>query len=184
MTAMATAGGAVAPITSIVSDSSSAYVGLGYGFGTSEAVASSELLDVVASIDTDNVALQAGYNFNEYIAVEGRYNIGLDEDVMGVYGVNTVSVDTFALFAKPQYPITSELSVYGLVGYAWSDLNANDETDSVDGFAWGLGAKYLVVENVEVFIDYTSVYDDAYTDEDVNIDTDIYNVTVGASYKF
>ena len=186
---MAVAGPGVVEAYQPVEDFSSAYVGAGFGFGTAEASASSYQIDVTDSQTVDNISLQAGYNINQYVAVEGRYNFGIDEDIVYVDGyTDTVSVDTFAVYVKPQYPITPELSVYGLAGYAWNDLNSLDGDITADGFAWGLGAKYEVVENVEVFVDYTSVYDDVETfDTDfglIDVDQSIYNVTVGATYKW
>ena len=158
-----------APVTS------SAYVGLGYGFGTAELAVSDYNFMVSDSVDADNIFLQAGYNFNEYVAVEGRYAFG------ATYSDN-LPVDTLALYLKPQYPITSELSVYGLLGYAWNEVD-NTDTD-FDGFAYGIGAKYAVIEDVEVFVDYTSVYSDTESFGDVDVDTDVYAVNVGVSYKF
>ena len=188
-TTLAVAGPGVVEAYEPEIDYSSAYVGIGYGFGTAEADAGVYQFDVIESQTVDNIALQAGYNFNQYIAVEGRYNIGLDEDVAYSDGyTDTVSVDTLAIYAKPQYPVTPELSVYGLLGYAWNTLNSLDGDVDVDGFAWGLGAKYEVYTDVEVFIDYTSVYDDTETFDTysglIDVDENIYNVTVGATYKF
>jgi opacity protein-like surface antigen len=186
---MAVAGPGVVEAYQPVVDYSSAYVGAGFGFGTAEASAGAYDFEISESQTVNNITLQGGYNFNQYVAVEGRYNIGLDEDVVYADGyTDTISVDTLAVFVKPQYPVTAELSVYGLLGYAWNDLNSLDGDVSVDGFAYGVGAKYEVAENIEIFVDYTSVYDDTETFDTVyglvDVEEYIYNITAGVSYKF
>ena len=60
-----------------------------------------------------------------------------------------------ALFIKPQYPVTEEFTIYGLLGYGAVEARLTD----ADGFQWGLGVKYMVTENVGIFADYTSLYD-------------------------
>ena len=54
-----------------------------------------------------------------------------------------------------------------------------------DGFQWGLGASYAFTEEVSVFADYISLYDDTGFDyraklDDVDADT----WTVGLTYNF
>ena len=177
---LAIAGPAVEVLVEAPVDNSSFYVGLGYGFGTTEVSATDGYEYIGDSIDTDNIALQAGYNINQFVAVEGRVNLGLDNEDNYDAGVDSV-----ALFVKPQYPVTADFAVYALLGYAWNTLYSDVTNDvDADGFAYGIGAKYEVVENVEVFADYTSLYSDTETFGNVDVDEDIYNVTVGVSYKF
>ena len=77
------------------------------------------------------------------------------------------------------------MTVYGLLGYAWNET-ADDYSDAFDydGFAYGIGAKYAVIVNVEVFVDYTNVYDDNVDFGNTNLDATTYSVNVGATYKF
>ena len=49
-----------------------------------------------------------------------------------------------------------------------------------DGFQWGLGASYDVTNNVAIFVDYVSLYDDTNLGEEITIDT----VNFGATYTF
>ncbi len=195
MTAVAVAGGdykkVKEPVPVEVIDNSSFYVGIGYGFGTASATDGGyndfgHTITVLDEQTMDNITFQAGYNINEFVAVEGRYNYGIDQDIG--YGTD-ISLDTFAVYVKPQYPITPEVSVYGLLGYAWNTGYQTGEADyDFDGFAYGVGAKYAVAENVEVFADYTSVYDDndilEYDTFTIDSDREVYNVTVGVTYKF
>lgn len=69
--------------------------------------------------------LQAGYKFNQYVAVEGRYWIGLEEGMEVDLGINgDLTVDTWGLYVKPMYPVTEAFDIYALLGYASSDASA------------------------------------------------------------
>ena len=156
------------------------YVGIGYGFGTtSVSVDGFGSNSLVGTTDSDNVFIQAGYNFNSFVAVEGRYGYGVEN------GFDNTSVDTFALYAKPQFPVTSELNVYGLLGYAWSTSYCDTCFDTdFDGLAYGLGASYEVTPKVEVFVDYTNVYQDTVAIGYADVDQDLYSVNVGVTYAW
>ena len=102
MSTFAVAGGDIAPVepmveTPMVEESTPGafYVGLGYGAANvdsswaytppvMETAMSAKLFDVASGSydsDYDTIMLQAGYKFNPYIAVEGRYGFDLDEDL-------------------------------------------------------------------------------------------------------
>lgn len=128
-----------------------------------------------------NITLLAGYNIHPNVAIEGRYTTSFTaEDVAKMSGLS--------IFLKPQYALSEELSVYGLLGFgkvsldnatAHSNVNV-DET----GFQWGIGASYAVTEELNVFIDYTSLgnnMDGTYLNAN---SADVSAVTVGVSYKF
>ena len=135
-----------------------------------------------------NVTLLAGYNFNEYVAVEGRYTTSItDEDVVSMdYG--------WSLFVKPQYPVSEDFSVYALLGYGGVKLDGKrgvlaDVDDT--GFQWGLGASYAINEDYILFVDYTSLSNDmdgiytkggTYYNGATEIDIDA--VTIGVNYLF
>jgi len=134
---------------------------------------------------------QAGYQVNDYLALEGRYsmNIGsVDYDAGTLTGVSTGfdgEIYTWGVYVKPMYPI-GDFSLYGLLGYGGvmlEDLAGGDAEEN--GFHWGLGASYEFKENISVFVDYVSLYDDKGFDyraqqDDINSDT----WTVGLSFKF
>lgn len=170
MSAFATAGGDIAPVEPVVEtpmveeSTSSFYVGLGYSYMNMDP-------DNNAEIDGDAVLLLAGYNFNQYIGIEGRYS-GL-----------TDCLENTAIYLKPMYPMGG-ITLYGLLGYGQVDYDGGQSL-SESGFQWGLGASYEVVENIGVFIDYTSLYDDtgfdgALPNQDVLADS----INVGFTYTF
>lgn len=138
------------------------YVGAGYSYINLDAE--------VVEHDSDATLLLAGYNFNQYIAVEARY-AGL-----------TDSIDNASIYAKPMYPI-GDAKVYALLGYG--ETTVDDGADSSEsGFQWGLGANYAVTENIGVFADYTSLYDDTGFDGQTTNDVTVYSVNVGVTYTF
>jgi opacity protein-like surface antigen len=162
------------------------YVGAGYAYIDAEATDGFDTAD----FSNNAVDLRVGYNVNEYLAVEGRYAIGA-EDAVTISGDVTdidARINTWGIFVKPQYPVTADATVYGLIGYGNVDGKASNAygSESIDenGFQWGLGAKYSVTTNVEVFVDYINAYDDTVVVEDETLDLDVYTVTIGVNYKF
>jgi len=164
------AGGDVAPIeevveTPVVVDESAFYIGAGIGY-------------------------TRGYQYNRYIAVEGRYSFGFNTDYDAGNIVNPIQVydgdvSNWGIYLKPMYPI-GDFSIYALLGYGGvmlEDISNGDAYES--GFQWGLGAQYAFMENITVFVDYVSLYNDTGFDyvaryADVDVDT----WTIGISYKF
>ena len=125
--------------------------------------------------DTDHsdIMLQAGYKFNSYVAIEGRYWFGLSDET--IYNDVDTSVDAWGIYVKSMYPVTDAFDIYALLGYGATDYTFSQTitgnngwitdrslvTDSDDGFSWGLGASYAFTDNVAIFIDYVSIYSDS-----------------------
>ena len=130
-----------------------------------------------------NVTFLLGYNLNKYLAVEGRYSTTFtDEDL--------VEMDSLSLFVKPQYPLSEDFFVYGLLGYGSVKMDgvsvAKGRVDVDDSdFQWGLGASYAIGENYTIFLDYTSLasnMDGIYYNGARQVDADA--LTLGGTYKF
>ncbi|QFR43536.1 outer membrane protein [Sulfurimonas xiamenensis] len=158
-------------------------------------------------VDTNAYMLQAGYQFNQYIAIEGRYWNAMDSEKNSYSRYTNGELDysndysdgdwsAWGIYVKPMYPVTETFSVYALLGYGnvsikdeWSDdKSLLDE----NVFQWGIGASYSITENTSFFIDYVRLckdegdtyvdggYDYNTYDLDITIDT----VNIGLSYKF
>jgi len=221
MGSFAVAGGDIAPIEEpevvveeVVAPVTDAgfYLGLGYGYLNTTADLKS---DVGPWTDSANlwddsfgeIMLQAGYKFNSYVAIEGRYWYGVSNGswlnpggtsgsglpVVG-QAVGDLSFDAFGIYVKPMYPVTDGFNIYALLGYASidstldGDNNWEDGTDA-DGFSWGVGAEYAFNENVSIFVDYTVIYSDTIDDNVYNgyqysIDIDAAVIDFGVTYKF
>jgi opacity protein-like surface antigen len=150
------------------------------------------------SFKTKAITLQAGYTYNNYLAIEGRYthhvgdveyDHGSDHRVNAGENIKDYPTDftNIALFLKPQYKINN-VSLYALLGYGEVKLTnmANDGVDRAeDGFQWGLGLAYDVTEHISMYVDYLNMYDDKgfnyrATNQDIKADA----FTLGITYTF
>jgi lipopolysaccharide assembly outer membrane protein LptD (OstA) len=97
-----------------------------------------------------DLAVVAGYNYNEYLALESRVNISAGYD-------NGVDFKSWGIFLKPKYEVYKGLDIYSLIGYGKiyadsinsNDLKANEATAQI-----GFGANYKLKNNFKVFADY------------------------------
>ena len=191
LSSFAVAGGDLAPVepvvdVPVVEESAGAfYVGLSVS-AVSTRDGSMNFFDVEPGQDrTGNLGLLAGYEFNPYIAVEGRYSMYIAEE-------DVVNSDIWGVYLKPQYPVTEAFNVYALVGFGGVTVEGvNGHTIDADdtGFQWGLGASYDMTDNIAVFVDYINVANgmDATGFEiggvrGTEIDSD--TITLGVTYKF
>ena len=190
MSALLTAGGdfeeAQAPIVEIpVVDNSAFYVGLGLGQAYLRDDQTAE------KITSMTVMLQGGYQYNEYIALEARASFGFNSDYEpgntgNVSGDFNENLSSWGIYLKPMYPVTEEFTIYGLLGYGGVELGNLENGDAnEEGFHWGLGVSYDIMDAVSVYIDYVKLYDGVGFDyraklEDINADA----WTLGVSYTF
>ena len=183
MSTFAVAGGDIAPVEEpvvvvpeVVEELSTGafYLGAAYGllksdsnfFDTSVA---NQTFDM--NSDYSALMLQAGYKFNDYVAVEGRYWIGLsDEAFTNPLNHNVLddfdhNAEAWGVYVKPMYPVTDALDIYALLGYAQATAtgitlgNTNHDFD-IDGFSWGVGVAYSFTDSLAVFVDYVDFQDD------------------------
>ena len=164
-------------------DESSFYVGVGVAaVSTRDASVSSDFFNVKPGQDRlGNFSFLAGYDYNQYVAAEGRYTTTYtDEDLVEMSG--------WSLFIKPQYPVNEEFSIYALLGFGGVTMDAvkNSGADVDDsGFQWGIGMSYEAMEDFSIFIDYTSLANDMdgyYYTGALQVDADA--ITIGMIYKF
>ncbi len=183
------AGGDVAPIEEVeapvVVDESAFYVGLGIGASYINDDQTDE------EISSTSIMFQAGYQYNRYVAFEGRASLGFNTDYDPGNTTNTGGeydddISSWGIYVKPMYPVTEEFDVYALLGYGGVQLGNLESGDAYEsGFQWGLGAQYAVMENVLIFADYVRLYDGTgfdYRAQLEDVDADAW--TVGVSYKF
>ncbi len=182
----AVAGGNIVPVVPVEEpmEVGDFYVGLSYSCLDTKQTDGNR---VNASINEDFEAamFQAGYSFNEYVAVEGRYWYGLEETgvINGSLSSDT-SVDIWGIYVKPMYPVMESINVYALLGYASTSYDVNvGSVDDIDGFSWGAGLEYTFDNNIKLFADYASIYQDDASGMALNNDSiNTYNFGVG--YKF
>ena len=133
------------------------------------------------------LSVEAGYNFNEYIGVEGRYTTSIgDITVKNVQGVehdtDTIEMQNIALYVKPQY--TMDLfSVYGLLGYGQFSID-DGSSSSEAGIQFGAGANVMVGENIGLFADFRRLYDDETGFGTLSEEIMANSYTLGVNYHF
>jgi len=158
------------------------YVGLGLT-AVSTSIGDSNFFSEESGQDrTGNVTLLAGYAFNPYIAVEGRYSLYVAEE-------DYLNTDFWGIYAKPQYPVSEDFTLYALLGFGGAtSTGINGAAIDLDdtGFQWGLGASYDVMDDIAVFVDYVSVADGMTpnTWNGATPDVAINALTLGVTYSF
>jgi len=161
------------------SSSTNFYAGLGYALMTMHQNTGK------ADSTSHTVTLHAGYNLHKYLAVESRYTTALSDMYAdnGTVGVNkNWNISNIALYLKPQYP-NDGFTLYGLLGYGQVTFD-NGVSYPKNCFQWGAGTGISATDDINVFIDYTRLYDDglnAYSDNN-DITVDLVNVSV--NYNF
>ena len=176
----------------VLVDDSSFYVGMGFSALSLNNDRTNE------EFSANGMMLQAGYQYNRYIAVEGRYTLHMGDVEYDNGSTSNPNYDDYptdftnaAIYLKPMYPI-DDFSIYALLGYGEVELTniplggpgiGADRAES--GFQWGLGGSYTFNENISGFVDYVRMYDGTgfnYRAMDADIVADAW--TLGVSYKF
>jgi len=187
---LAMAGGDVDPVEPVVATpevaesapaASGFYAGLGYsclnmGLDTPdwEATAMGAL------------SVNAGYDFNSFLAVEARYTLSLGDINTKTWNTDvdeSWDMSSAGLYLKPQFTM-DKFKVYGLIGYGQTTFD-NGTSYAENGIQYGGGLSAMVVNNVDVYVDYRRLYDD--TDFDgfaPGQDAAVNSFTVGANYHF
>ena len=225
MSAFAVAGGDIAPVEPEVIvpapppvvDDSGFYLGLAYSAARYKGDFYADFYDLEDyyevfgkyDVDFNAIMAQAGYKFNKYFALEGRYwhsvgspeaSVSADYYVNGDVGENISGsggdheMKAWGIYIKPMYPATEQFDLYALLGFGNVKLSEDyygellDESD----FQWGVGASYEFTENLSLFVDYVRlldkngsfIYHDISGDYDADLDSTLYTINVGLTYKF
>ncbi len=225
LSSFALAGGDIAPVEPAVVvpapvvDDSGFYLGVAYAFANwnrdsvltldNGVDAPFTVASATDEVDYNAIMAQAGYKFNQYIALEGRYWWSLgdnDHDWSETEYVDGLPVGTISgsfndgddlrawgIYLKPMYPVTEQFDIYALLGYGNVELS-DDGGDFVDesDFQWGIGASYEFTENLSIFVDYVRLLDEGGSITTVgelgeltdSWDDTVYTVNVGLTYKF
>jgi len=175
--------------STLSADDSGLYLGLGYAATNIDIgqIYSDPNKQKLVDASTDSVILLAGYDFNKYIGVEGRYYLNASSAAFDYYLGDTplqgtYKAESFTLYAKPQYNL-GVITLYGLVGVAFNDytlssvLTGGNNNEAI--FSWGGGAKFNVTQSLGLFVDYTDL------GESTNFtSTNLSSWNLGVSYRF
>ena len=190
---------AVVPVVPMVEeDKSGFYAGLALAYNQTYSIDNGLFDDSVRTQDqTGKIVGNFGYDFSEYLAVEGRIGGSVFEE-------DYADVMTYSIFLKPQYPLGENFKIYGLLGFGLAQVDGTDgdepahptevgqEIMDETSFQWGLGLSYSVNEDFSVFVDYTKLADDAdvstytygYEFPTVYDELSTQDLTVGIIYNF
>lgn len=148
----------------------------------------------------------AGYQFNEFFAIETRISTGTS-GVSRAYDTPQVPLGNYSedidlqtsLSIKVSYPIYNSLNLYGLIGYTNTKIEINGlasindsenniigstpfkSDESEGGLSFGIGVNYQFNENVGIFVDYKVLPD---FEPNSNISESWRSTTVGVTYAF
>jgi len=83
--------------------------------------------------------IRTGWDFNNYIGIEVRALKTLENNVFS-------ETEHYGIYLKPQYPVTSQINVYALLGYGRTIVDytngvRSSQTDE-KGFSYGAGVEY------------------------------------------
>lgn len=135
------AGGDIAPIVlaAPMVDPNPFYVGLGLIWaGASKDCATTGCPNVRLKDSTWGGIIRGGWEYNQYVGIEGR---ALKATVDSDWGETT----HYGIYLKPQYPVSEEVNIYGLLGYGQTKIDVNcltNDTYKYNGFSYGIGLEY------------------------------------------
>ncbi|MDM5271400.1 outer membrane beta-barrel protein [Sulfurovum sp. zt1-1] len=222
LSSFAVAGGNIEPVAAPMEemapapDDSGFYIGGAYSFISADGKdywtdGYREEFTTFDDIDMSGYMLLAGYQFNKYISVEGRYWGSSSEvgSITGSYDVYYDSVYSYTndfwwaadgefsawgIYLKPMYPVGEDFTVYALLGYGNAQIDDNSWSPDwqlldENGFQWGLGASYAYDEHLSFFADYVQLANDAKQSYDggwylEEWKISVYTINVGITYKF
>ena len=148
------------------------------------------------SFKATGITLQAGYDFNDYIAIEGRYTKDLGKVKYNHGKTDNPNYSDYpgdfsnaAIYVKPMYSLY-DFSLYALLGYGTVKLtnipNVGTSADrSEEGFEWGVGFTYDLTKSTSLYFDYVNAYKGKgfdYRAQDADITSELW--TFGISYMF
>jgi len=150
-----------------------------------------------------DVVLKAGYEFNDYLAVEARGGYGVSEADHDGGGTSKIK-ENYGIYLKPQLPLGDKVSLFGLAGYAKAKVESTGgkagsligEVDEASP-SFGLGLEFnindswsVVAEGVRLLHSVENTYNikgekkgtisGTKPEDDINLDT----YGLGLNYRF
>lgn len=146
------------------------------------------------SVDFGSLTALAGYQFNDYFAVEGRVGTGVSDKSFSEDGYKeTFGIDTQTmLLAKASYKLSNEFSLFAVAGYSKTEFEYKEtgpsysfsEKDSLSGFALGIGGEYRFANDIAINVEYMMLPDETFRDGQYSAKLEGNNLSVGLSYYF
>ncbi len=125
---------------------------------------------------TYGIALRAGRDITDYIGIEVRYiNSFIENDFS--------EVEHYGIYLKPQWDVSQEANLYGLLGYGKTTVDCDNGRRTVtmtkNGLTYGAGLEFAIQDNIAVWVDGMHLMSGEGT-----FDTDVNMGTLGLIYRF
>jgi len=153
---------------------------------------------VGASIDSVNTfvydaetvssaTLRVGYDFMTYLGAEARGSYGMTT------GDNLAHTYSYGLYLKPQYPINDTWKLYGLAGYAQTQITLDEakakathvkEDTTQNGVSFGVGVAYALNNNWGLFADAMRLIDESEKKPEGEYAAKVDSFTFGGVFRF
>ncbi|WP_163929992.1 outer membrane beta-barrel protein [Paraferrimonas sp. SM1919] len=127
------------------------YAGIALGYTAVELALENPTSTQDANIST--TTLQLGHYFNDYFAVESRFNNGLNRSG-GIHLSSVISV-----YAKANLPMTKQFALYALAGISHSKLDYNAQETAASSASFGLGGHYAFDKRHAMTLEYVNLAD-------------------------
>jgi len=127
------------------------------GLGLAASTLTAHTIDKKIDNTMLDLAVVAGYNFNQYLSAETRAMVSMAYD-------KDVDFKSWGIFLKPKYDINKKLTFYSLIGYGGFDAKSvySDKVKTEkNALQFGIGANYKLKDNFKIFADYTYLGKDA-----------------------
>ncbi len=117
------------------------------------------------------IQAQAGYFFNDYLALEARYGTSMQRD-------GGLNVDQLAsAYVKMNVPITDRFAMYGLTGYSSVEINQQQNGSIKEqGFSFGVGMHFALSRHNAVVFEFV----DSASEENLRLNA----FTLGFQHRF
>ncbi|WP_144401600.1 porin family protein [Isoalcanivorax pacificus] len=140
----------------------------------------------VPDVEPTAIAIKAGAQLSDYLAVEARVGFGAGDDSASEGPAKlTIEVDNYiSAYIKPTMPLGERFSVYALAGVTRSKIKgeitgvvpATSDTDSQTDLSYGVGADLNLSTNSFVSVEYARLLNG----DDYDLDA----LSVGLGFRF
>ncbi|EKE70243.1 porin family protein [Gallaecimonas xiamenensis] len=132
------------------------------------------------NFDFGNLGGQLGYQFNDFLALEGRAAFSVQDDNISGTSIDVELQNNYGIYLLPQYHFNNVFSVYGLVGWTKAKLKVSgygqSASDSDSDMGFGGGLKLAVSDQAHLFLEYAKLMEVEGDDIDA--------VTFGINFSF
>jgi len=146
------------------------------------------------SFDFTTLSAVAGYSFNQYLAAEIRLGTGIRDESFSEGGFSEkfkISQQNL-LLVKGTVPVSEAFSLYGLAGFGSVKFKYEErepgfsysETDTVDGFSWGVGAAFNITSNWSASLEYLQLPEETFREGPFTLKFKTSSVNLGVNYRF